>query len=168
MNADEVLSLGAQALALLLTVGAFAGAVGAMTARSLYAMCVHLVVTGAYAAASMLALGAGDGALAQALLGVALTPVVLLAAMLLSARAAKPRRSGLPWLTLAAAAGAAVAVLWVMPALGAPAPPAPIVQTGGLAPWLAALVFVSAAACVGLLGYGERGALQRLAPRGDE
>lgn len=168
MSAQDLLSLAAHGLALALTIGAAAAVIGALTARSLYAMCVQLIAAGACIAASMLTLGAGDGALAQALLGVALAPVVLLATMLLSARAAKPRRTGVPWLTFVAAAAAAVAILWMTPELGRAAPAAAQTQAGALAPWLAMLVFVAAATCVGLLGYGERGALQRIAPRGDE
>lgn len=165
---EALLTQAAHWLALALTLGAIAGALGAVTARSLYAMCVYLVVAGACAAASLLALGAGDAALAQALIGVALTPVLLLATILLSTRAAKPRHNGRPWLTLIAAIAAAGAVLLVTPELGPPPPVAAPAQSGALAPWLTALVFVAVAACVGLLGYGERGALQRLAPERDE
>ncbi len=161
-----MLTQAAQGLALVLMLGAFAAAFGALTARSLYAMCVYLVVTGACAAATVLTLGSPDAAIAQTLVGVVLTPLLLLAAILLSTRATKPRREGRPWLTLIAAAAAFAAVMLVAPDLGPPraSPPA---QTGALAPWLTILVFVAVAACVGLLGYGERGALQR-APREPE
>jgi len=34
-------------------------------------------------------------------------------------------------------------------------------EAGAVGFWLAPLLLVAAAACVGVLGYGERGALQR-------
>jgi uncharacterized MnhB-related membrane protein len=160
-------SLGAQALALALTLGVIAAALGALTARSLYVMGVYLAAAGALAAVAMLALGAPDASLAQALFGFVLAPVILLAALLLSAQGAKPRRRGLPWLTIAAALAAGGVVLWAAPELAAATRGVEAPFVGALAPWLAPLVFVAAAACVGLLGYGERGALQR-APGRDE
>lgn len=162
MNA-EMIALGVETLALALTAGVIAAAFYAVTARSLFAMCVALVAAGALAAGALLALGAGGAALGQALFGVALAPVILLAALLLSSRAVKPARGGRPWLTIAAASAVAAAILWGAPELAgpstarvAPAPAAPIT------PWIAPLIFVAAAACVGLLGFGERGALERL------
>lgn len=163
-----MLTQAAHWLALVLTVGAIAGALGAVTARSLYAMCVYLVVAGACAAASVLALGAADAALAQVLVGVAFTPVVLLAVMLLSARATKPRQGARPWWALLAAVATAAAVFWAMPELGPATPVVAAATEGAVAPWLTALIFVAVASCVGLLGYGERGALQRVVQERDE
>ncbi|MEJ0060493.1 MAG: hypothetical protein WDM79_13370 [Terricaulis sp.] len=56
----------------------------------------------------------------------------------------------------------AAAVLWILPDLGAPTPArVALAAEHALAPWLAPLLLVLAAACVGLLGFGERGALER-------
>jgi len=87
-----------------------------------------------------------------------LAPVLLLGGVLLSSRAMKPRTRGLPWLSIGAAAAAAAAMLWAAPSLDLQqqqiAPP-----RGGASPALGALVFIAAAACAALLGYGERGVL---------
>lgn len=150
--------LAAHALALVLTGLAIAAAVGALMARSLVAMVLCLAAVGALTASALLALSAGDAALAQALFAFALAPVILLAALLLSSRAAKARRHP-PWLAIGAAIAAGAAVLWAtsdMTPVGG-AMPAP---DGALAPWLAPLVFVAVAAAFGLLAYGERGALE--------
>lgn len=143
--------------------GAIATAVGAATARSLFATCMFAVTTSALAAIALLAFGAGDAALAQSLVGVGVFPFLFLAGLLLSARATRQRPGGRPWLTIAAAGGAAVLTFSVLPQIGAAGaePVATAILT--VAPWLAPLVLVAAAACVGLLGFGERGALERSA-----
>jgi hypothetical protein len=133
---------------------ALGAAVAVLTARSLVSACVSLAALCACAAAAVLALGYGDAALALALLGVGVAPVMLLAGVLLSSRAVKPRRA--PWLSIAAAAAAGAAMLSAAPELdcakeiAAPREPSAA---------LAALVFVAVAAAVALLGYGERGVL---------
>jgi uncharacterized MnhB-related membrane protein len=158
----RILEGAADWIALALMLGVIAAALGAASARSLYAMSMYLTAAGALAAAALLAHGAGDAALAQALVGIGLAPFLVLAALLLSSRAAKPRRGGRPWLSIVAACAVAGAVLWTLPDLGAPAPARiALVADHPLAPWLAPLLLVLAAACVGLLGYGERGALER-------
>lgn len=153
-----------QWFALVLTGAALAAAVSALLARSLFAMCIYLSATGALGAAAALALGAGDAGLAIALFAAVWTPLLLLAAMLLSARATKTVRRGVPWLSLLAAFAAVAAIFAVAPDLGAP-----VVDrsdaTLAVSAWLAPLLLVAAAACVGVLGYGERGALQRSAER---
>lgn len=150
-------------LAVALAAGALVLALGALGARTLFAACAHLAGLGALAAAAVLLLGAGDGALALAVFAVGLAPVLLMAATLASAPAVRARRA-FPWLSIAAAALAAaivVASMLDLPPQAARAPP----RTGALGFWLAPLLLAAAAACVGLLGYGERGALLR---RGEE
>jgi hypothetical protein len=160
---EQVLRLAVDWLALALTLGVIAAALGAVTARSLFAMCMFILAAGAMAAAALLARGAGDAGLAAALLFCGLAPFLLLAALLLSARTAKPRRRGRPWLTIAAACFAAAAVLWALPDLGAPATVRiALTQPSPITLWLALIAFAGVAACVGLLGFGERGAFERL------
>lgn len=155
----------AQWFALALSLGVIAAAFAAATVRSLFAMCMYLAAAAAMAAGVLLAQGRSDAALGAAIALGALAPLLILAALLLSARTAKPRRSGSPWLTIGAAAAAGVAVLWTVPdlravpvriAMGAVA--APQISIAAL---IAPLIFVSAAACLALLGFGERGALER-------
>src|SRR5688572_19457257 len=153
-------------VALVLTFGVIASALGAAMARSLYTLCMHIAAAGALAAAALLAHGAGDAALTQVLFGAGVAPFLLLAVLLLSTRAAKPMRRGRPWLTIAAAGVAASAILWAIPDLGAPAPVRiALAPDAPIAPWLAPLILVAGAACVALIGFGERGALARLMPQ---
>jgi hypothetical protein len=147
-------------LALGFTCAAFVIAIAALMARSLFAMCMYLAAAGVLGAAAMLALGAGDAGLAAALFLAAWAPLLLLAAMLLTARATKAKRRSGPWFSLAAALVTAGGVLAVVPELGDAATPA-AGGAGAIGAWLAPLLLVAAAACVGLLGFGERGALQQ-------
>src|SRR5262249_38645826 len=83
---------GRHLLALVLTCGAGVVAVGALTARSLFALCMYVAAAAALATGAALALGAGDAGLGLALFAAAWAPVLLLAAMLLSGRTVKPTR----------------------------------------------------------------------------
>lgn len=149
--------LAAQWLALVLIAFAGVAAFGALAARSAFAMILYFSVTAAFAAVAVAAMGAGAASLAVALVGVAIAPFLLMGAALLSARASK--RSAFPWLSAALGAAALAPIGLAVADLRGVASPA---QTGGIsALWLALIVFVVAAACVGLLGYGERGILQR-------
>jgi hypothetical protein len=141
-------------VAMLLGAGA---ALALLTARSLFSACIALAALCACATGALLALGHADGAVALALVGVGITPVLLLAGVLLSSRAVKPRARGLPLLSIVAAICAAGAMLWAAPMLGLEQPVAG--PRGGVSLALGALVFVAIAACVALLGYGERGVL---------
>jgi uncharacterized MnhB-related membrane protein len=132
-----------------------AAALAVLTARSLFSVGIGIAAMCACAAGALLALGYGDGALAFALFGAGLAPVLLLGGVLLSSRAARPRARRLPWLTIAAAVVAGGTMLWASPALVAEQPIAS--SRDGIPLGLVALVFVSVAACVALLGYGERG-----------
>lgn len=145
-------------LAFALIAAALVAACGAALARSLFSMAAFLFVTAALASAALLALNAG-GALDLALFGVGLAPALVLALLLLSTRAAKPRRRA-PWLTIAAASAAGVAVLAAARDFTS-AVPQIATPPGALAPWLAPMLFCAAATCVGLLGFGERGALEK-------
>jgi hypothetical protein len=133
------------------------GAVAVLWARSLFSACVGLAALCACAAAALLALGYADGALAFGLLGVGVAPVLLLGGVLLASRAVKPHARGLPWLSIMAGVLAGLAMMWAAPMLDIPQPIQP--PRGGISIALVALVFATAAACVALLGYGERGAL---------
>ncbi|MBC7768119.1 MAG: hypothetical protein H7124_04980 [Phycisphaerales bacterium] len=146
--------------ALVLLCAAFAAALAALTARSLFAMCMHLAGFGALAAATLLSLGSGDAALSVALSVGAWAPLLLLAGMLLSARAAKAMNKNAPWPSLLAAAFAGGAMLMAAPDIGPLLPVEAAPATIGAGFWLAPLMLATAAACVGLLGYGERGALR--------
>jgi len=150
-----------QLIALVLTLGAIAAALGAVTARALFASVMYLIVVAALAGAAILTLGVGDAALALFLLGVGVAPILLLGAILLSVRAAKPRRSGTPWLSIGASIAITAALAWGVADLGVAGTGLATESVSPLAPWLAPLVFVACAACVALLGYGERGALDR-------
>lgn len=140
--------------ALLLSAGA---AVAVLSARSLFSACAGLAAMCACAAAALLALGYADGALALGLFGVAIGPVLILGAVSLSGRSVKPRARQAPWLSIAMAALAGIAMTWAGPsiqfeqAIEAPRAGIPLA--------LGALVFAAVAVCVALLGYGERGVL---------
>jgi hypothetical protein len=158
---SAALHAGMDWLALALACAALAVATGAMLARSLFAMCMHLGAAGALTAAAVLGLGAGDVALPLALFAGAWAPVLLLAAMLLSARATRAARRRAPWFSILAAAAAGAGLWFIVPDLGPTAAPPPSAPHSALGAWLAPLILASAGACVGLLGYGERGAFQR-------
>lgn len=154
---SDAAHFAAQWLALVLIAFAGIAAFGALAARSAFAMILYLAVTAALAAVAVAAMGAGAASLAMALVGVAFAPFLLMGAALLSARASK--RSPFPWLS-AALGAAALAPIGV--ALADLRGAAGLAQSSGVsALWLAFIVFVVAVAGVGLLGYGERGILQR-------
>jgi len=143
-------------LALTFSAGALACALATAMSRSLFAMCMSLASAHACAAVAIMSLGASDGALTLALFGAGLAPFLMLAGLLLSARAAKVYKRGPVVLAAVTASAAGVAMLWAAPELGATS--APMMHAhGAIGPWLAALLFVAAMGCVGLLGYGERG-----------
>lgn len=153
-----MIGLVSQTFALLLIVATIAAAFAALTARSLLALCLCLAAAGAMAAAALLALGAGDAALVTTIVVAAWGPVLLLAAVLLSARSAKSFGAGAPWLSLLAAALAGGAIVFAAPDLGSALPR---VQSApdAIGFWLAPLLLVAGGGCVGVLGYSERGAL---------
>jgi hypothetical protein len=146
-----------QWLALALMGAAMAGAAGAIIGRSLFASCMHLAASGVAVAGVVLLLGEARGALAVALFAAAWAPVLLLGAMLLSTRAAKHARSGSMLLGWVAAAIATALLWWPLGELTVRADT--IAGTTGLGFWIAPVLLVLAIVCLGLLGYGERGAM---------
>lgn len=146
----------AQALALFFALAALAASLLALGVRSLFAMCMGLAAVAACAAAALLAMGVGEAGVALALFGAGLAPVLILAGVLLSVRAAKAVKQGPVWF---AAVGAVL--ICVMVVFGGAeftrVAPAPALH-GAMGLWLAALAFVAALGVVGLLGFGERGA----------
>ena len=150
----ELVLLG---VALVLLAGAMAASVGALASRSLFVMCMHLTAAGASAAAIIALLGSGGAALAAGLVTVGWTPLLLMSAMLLTTRTAKPGRSGWAWLSAIAALGVLAAVWWPLGELAESR--VPLLETPAFAFWLGILLFVTATGCVALLGLGERGAL---------
>ena len=102
-------------LAVMLTASAVVLAISVLSARSLFVMSVALGATAALAASALLALGGGDGALNLVLAGAGLAPILLLASVLLSARAAKAQHRGVLWLSLAAVGLAIAAVAAIAP-----------------------------------------------------
>lgn len=137
---------------------ALAVALAILTARSLFSAAIGLAALSACVSAALAALGYGDGAVALALFGGAIAPILFLAGVLLSSRAVKPRKRGAPWLSVIAGVLAATAMVWAAPSLDAGGDTNIDGPRGALVA-LAALVFVAVAACVALLGYGERGVL---------
>lgn len=146
-------------LALALLAAALIAAFGAITSRSLFATCMYLAAAGAPVAAMVLLLGAGNGALAVALIAAAWSPVFLLAAVLLSARATKDGRRGVPWISVLSGVAALVAVWWPLYELSAGSAAQMQTASDNVAFWLAPLLLAVAAGVAVVLGYGERGAL---------
>jgi hypothetical protein len=158
----ELVGLTAPWLSVALVAGVAAIAAAMLAARTMFVMCVALAAMAALGAAALAAMDAGEAGLALAAFGVGLSPVLLLSGVLLSARAAKRSSRGLPLVSvLAIGAGLMMAVLIAPDLAVAPQTVAPMAP-GGF--WLAGLVFVAAAACAALLGYGERGVLERREP----
>lgn len=161
---------GSAWLALGLMLAALAAGLAAALARTLLAMCLYVCAACVAAAAAALALGAGAAALTLAVAGGAWIPVLLLMGMSLGGRVAKSHRLRRPWLSAAFAAVLAVMLAWAAngqspSADGALASIAPGAGPSGA--WIAVLVFVAGSACVALLGYGERGVLERREPGGE-
>lgn len=150
-------------IALALLGVAIASAIGALAARSLFVTCMHMISAGVCTAATTMLLRGGDGAVAFALFAAAWAPVLLLAAMLLSARSAKTAARGVPWAGLFGALGAAIALWWPLLELRGVRAEASSEPVAALGFWLAPVVFAAVVASLGALGYGERGALARRA-----
>jgi hypothetical protein len=117
------------------------------------AVCVSVAVFG---------MGGADGALALTLVSVAWTPIILLGGVLLTTRSARRTRWTKSAPAVLAAAASFGAITWASPELMVGA--APGLEVGAPIEGVAPLMLAAALACVGLLGYGERGALQQ--PRG--
>ena len=135
----------------------------AMTALGVRALFVASVTCGLMAAIGALVLLA-NGAVLPAIgliaFGAMLFPAWLLGGMLLSANAVKENRRRGGWLAQVAALVTAAVIVAATPELAAThgvvhADPA------GLPALLATVMFVAGVSVIGLIGYGERGALDR-------
>ncbi len=131
----------------------------AALARTLFVSVTAVTAGGACIAASFFVRGGGDAGLAVAVLLAAWAPVMLLGAMLLTGRVAKatPRVRAAPILACAVVVLAAIGVPAVELAGTTPSRLSAVANSA--AGWLACLMLVAALGCLGLLGYGERGAL---------
>jgi hypothetical protein len=160
------LSFLAPWLALTLMAAVAACAFAAATARSLVAMCLTLWSAAALAAAALLTMGQSNAALAMALLAACLAPVLVLATLLLSARVVKANKRRTPLVTAASAILVVGAIIWLLPNMPA-APSAGAIDASALF-FAGPLLLAAVAAAVGLLGFGERGALEKFAEPADE
>jgi hypothetical protein len=149
-------------LALVLALGATVVAAAMLRARSLLVMAVCLAAIAALVSGAVILLGGGDGALAIVVVGVGLAPFLILAGLLLSARTAKTPPRGALWLSAFAIVAGLAGALSLGPELAVS--PAPLGGGEIAGVWLAVLVFAAGAGCAGLLGYGERGVLERREP----
>jgi hypothetical protein len=157
--ANEAVFTVSGLVALVLLGVVLALAVTALTARALFVTAVCCMLIAAAAAAAVLAGGGILPAIALLVFGAGLAPLWFLGGVLLSGAAVKARRRGPPWLTMLAALATAAIIVAVSPELGTTRPAA--TQNIGIAALLAALMFVTAIVVTALLGYGERGALDR-------
>ncbi|MBI3440129.1 MAG: hypothetical protein HY054_16010 [Proteobacteria bacterium] len=148
------------AAVLLLNVIALGVAVAALRTRALFVagVCVSLLTTAVCAA--LLISGAVVAAIALTACGAALLPVWSLGGALLSGNAVKAGRRRVSWLALGAVVGAIGLVAAVVPDLTV-SHARVVAEPQGLPVLLSALMFVAALSAVALIGYGERGALDR-------
>ena len=160
ISANESMLVISAFAALVLTGVALALAVAALRARALFVASVYAGLVAALASAALLANGSVLAAVAMAIFGAAFLLVWVLGGMLLSANSVKATRRGAPWLTFLSAFAMAGLILAVAPELAATRP-APITEAVGLPALRSALMFVAGISVIGLIGYGERGALER-------
>lgn len=151
-------------LAAPLMAAALGAAFAAALSRTLLALALYVCMAASAAAAAVLALNEADAALALSVAAGVWAPVLLLMGISLGGRVAKSARRRRPYASAALALGLGATLIWA--ARGQASLPADIVASivrGGasIGPWLAVLAFVAAAACVALIGYGERGAFER-------
>lgn len=155
---DAALASVAQWLGVAFAAGAVLCGTAALLSRSAFAMIMRLAAAAALGACTLLAMANGEGAIALALFGVGVAPVLLMGGALLSAQVSK--RAKRPWTSVLLALAAIAPIAWAAADLAnAPAVQGAPVAISGV--WLAALALVAACACAGLLGYGERGIMQR-------
>jgi hypothetical protein len=160
MTSENDIVLAVSGFAALVLGGvALALAAAALRARALFVAGVFASLVAATACAALLAHGAALAAVALALTGAALLLVWMLGGVLLSAASAKARR-GAAWLTFLMAFAAGGLILVVAPELAATQSPH-ITEPRGLPALLSALMLAASLSVIGLIGYGERGALER-------
>lgn len=147
----------AYGVALALAGGALAAACVAVAARSLFLASIAMAVCAALAAGALVGMGVDAPALGLALFGIGFAPTVLFSGLLLSTRVTRAKVRGAWWglgagaLVLAALGSSVIEV----------APRADAIAPAPFSPWLALIVLAGAAACYGVLGYGERSAFDR-------
>ena len=138
---------------------ALAAGAAIAASRTHFAACVLVAATSVLAGLALLCFGAGEAALALTLMGVGLGPVILLGAILLTTPAIRAKSPSSPWPVIVAVGVASVVLIWATQ--DAAAPRAALAQPVGLGVWIVLLVLVTGYVCAGLLGYGERGALEQ-------
>jgi NADH:ubiquinone oxidoreductase subunit 6 (subunit J) len=156
MNGADIATLALCALAIV-------PAVAAIAARTLFASIASLAAASAIIAAALFFAGAPLAGLVAALSFVALCPVVLLGAVLLTARSSKRGRSLTQWLGVLAASLVAVVVM-IGVDLGDLGDARPVNGDPSMLGWVGLVLFASAVGCVALLGFGEAGALEGREP----
>jgi len=153
--ASDLLTHG---LALVFALLALVAAAGAAVARAHFVMTMLLTATALFAGLTLMSLSQASAALTLVVMGGGVLPVLFLGAVLLSTRAVRSkRRGGGVWMVLLAGAAAGI-VVWASQDIPARSPPQALPV--GSPAWLGALLLAAAIVCVGLLGYGERGAFE--------
>ena len=155
---SEVLIVGA--ITVVLSGVLLALAMTALAARALFVACVSGAIMSAVVGLALLANGAVLPAIGLLVLGVGLFPTWLLSGMLLSTNAAKDNRGRASWLTLLAALATTAVIVAVTPEL-ATTRNVSFPEPAGLPALLAAIMLVAGVSVIGLIGHGERGALER-------
>ncbi|MDX2274679.1 MAG: hypothetical protein NW206_04440 [Hyphomonadaceae bacterium] len=154
-------------LALVLIAASAACAVAAATTRSLVILALSLWACAAFATTALLCLSESTGALALALFAAGLAPALLLATLSLSARAVKGPKRKLPYLTIAGGLCVIGVLIWGLPDLASAARQQRANDDAALY-FLSVTVFAGIAALVGVLGFGERGALEKFMGRPEQ
>jgi hypothetical protein len=157
MNSADFAS--ADVLGIVLLVLALCSAVAAFVARSFLVIAAHLVLIGASTGAALLA--GGDGRAAALLLAVCSGwgAFIVVATSLLSARTHGAVAVGATLLPTLAAGAVLVTAASGLGALRL-APPVTLASLSPHEGWIAVLLLVGGAGLLGVLGYGERGALE--------
>jgi hypothetical protein len=150
-------ALIARWLAFVLASGAAIAGIGAGMARTHFVSVLYLAAAMMLAAMAMLAFGADQAAVALAIAGIAWVPLFLFGGVLLSGKAVRSRARG-RWLVTAVAIMSGAVVAW---AARDSLPETALAAPQGFGVWLAPLILAPTIVCIGLLGFGERGALER-------
>jgi hypothetical protein len=146
-----------------------AAGVAALLARSLLAACIYVFTSSACAAAAAAVLGADSASLALTAAAGGWAPVILLAGVSLTSRISRSTAGAMPWGSIAGAAALAMIVTWSARGRLAPAPAHEELAyaNSGLGLWMAVIALAAGAGCIALLGFGERGALERRSSGGE-
>lgn len=148
-----------QWLGVVLLAAAIIAAIGVVLARSLFALCMHVLATGLAVAAFIALVNDADaGFMAAGAVGAA--AILMICGVTLTARAVKPAHAKSVVRVLGAAGVAALLIVMAAPHVALPAQTPHHAGALQVAVWLAPLMLTAAAACLGLLGFGERGAFE--------